>query len=131
MPQGPFTAAQIEGAIAGVTGKAPEPKKERTNDELIVLNRAAALHGWERGRPDDEHSQLLRAALANLNGPPPQTIFKKIPSTWRRQDWKGTTKFFRQDQACVYEANGVWRSEERRVGKECVSTCRSRWSPYH
>src|SRR3546814_6272652 len=26
---------------------------------------------------------------------------------------------------------GVFRSEERRVGKECVSTCRSRWSPYH
>src|SRR3546814_12412403 len=25
----------------------------------------------------------------------------------------------------------VARSEERRVGKECVSTCRSRWSPYH
>src|SRR3546814_20524420 len=28
------------------------------------------------------------------------------------------------------QALGV-RSEERRVGKECVSTCRSRWSPYH
>src|SRR3546814_12947307 len=28
---------------------------------------------------------------------------------------------------------GTWseRSEERRVGKECVRTCRSRWSPYH
>src|SRR3546814_15081520 len=26
---------------------------------------------------------------------------------------------------------GDMRSEERRVGKECVSTCRSRWSPYH
>src|SRR3546814_14587104 len=27
----------------------------------------------------------------------------------------------------------IWdaRSEERRVGKECVRTCRSRWSPYH
>src|SRR3546814_16391453 len=25
----------------------------------------------------------------------------------------------------------ISRSEERRVGKECVSTCRSRWSPYH
>src|SRR3546814_14769656 len=25
----------------------------------------------------------------------------------------------------------IIRSEERRVGKECVSTCRSRWSPYH
>src|SRR3546814_5201532 len=37
------------------------------------------------------------------------------------------------------EADGLWiaqdtggaRSEERRVGKECVSTCRSRGSPYH
>src|SRR3546814_20583859 len=29
------------------------------------------------------------------------------------------------------EADGTGRSEERRVGTECVSTCRSRWSPYH
>src|SRR3546814_2157267 len=31
------------------------------------------------------------------------------------------------------DARGAFaaRSEERRVGKECVSTCRSRWSPYH
>src|SRR3546814_15891680 len=29
------------------------------------------------------------------------------------------------------EPRHVLRSEERRVGKECVSTCRSRWSPYH
>src|SRR3546814_17977241 len=28
-------------------------------------------------------------------------------------------------------AAAAGRSEERRVGKECVSTCRSRWSPYH
>src|SRR3546814_11357129 len=27
--------------------------------------------------------------------------------------------------------HSLQRSEERRVGKECVSTCRSRWSPYH
>src|SRR3546814_13636538 len=26
---------------------------------------------------------------------------------------------------------GPFRSEERRVGQECVRTCRSRWSPYH
>src|SRR3546814_15381323 len=33
-------------------------------------------------------------------------------------------------QACFAAAVNA-RSEERRVGKECVSTCRSRWSPYH
>src|SRR3546814_4226038 len=31
----------------------------------------------------------------------------------------------------VHDSGLVDRSEERRVGKECVSTCRSRWSPYH
>src|SRR3546814_20491639 len=31
----------------------------------------------------------------------------------------------------LYECILCARSEERRVGKECVSTCRSRWSPYH
>src|SRR3546814_14265337 len=35
-------------------------------------------------------------------------------------------------EAQAAEANGEGkRSEERRVGKECVSKCRSRWSPYH
>src|SRR3546814_2510773 len=31
----------------------------------------------------------------------------------------------------AHKAEDEGRSEERRVGKECVSTCRSRWSPYH
>src|SRR3546814_18368418 len=37
-------------------------------------------------------------------------------------DKTGSMKLMAVDQS---------RSEERRVGKECVSTCRSRWSPYH
>src|SRR3546814_16872078 len=31
----------------------------------------------------------------------------------------------------MVHAIGFPRSEERRVGKECVSPCRARWSPYH
>src|SRR3546814_18604186 len=33
--------------------------------------------------------------------------------------------------SCLSRGDRKARSEERRVGKECVSTCRSRWSPYH
>src|SRR3546814_9038164 len=33
--------------------------------------------------------------------------------------------------AAAQKGGSTARSEERRVGKECVSTCRSRWSPYH
>src|SRR3546814_3092809 len=35
------------------------------------------------------------------------------------------------EAAAAITASSSARSEERRVGKECVSTCRSRWSPYH
>src|SRR3546814_14697670 len=41
--------------------------------------------------------------------------FTKAPGMWT-DEWCGMF---------------VDRSEERRVGKECVSACRSRWSPYH
>src|SRR3546814_10747312 len=37
----------------------------------------------------------------------------------------------RLDASYVGEDGAKHRSEERRVGKECVSTCRSRWAPYH
>src|SRR3546814_2698469 len=38
---------------------------------------------------------------------------------------------FEQSRHAWVAIGGAARSEERRVGKECVSTCRSRWSPYH
>src|SRR3546814_1334968 len=38
---------------------------------------------------------------------------------------------FASDLDCCEPVDLLVRSEERRVGKECVSTCRSRWSPYH
>src|SRR3546814_5501023 len=40
---------------------------------------------------------------------------------------KVVSAFFSNGGQCFFQR----RSEERRVGKECVSTCRSRWSPYH
>src|SRR3546814_14614914 len=54
-------------------------------------------------------------------------------------DFHGSTGY---GQAFTDSISGDWggkpledlqkgRSEERRVGKECVSTCRYRWSPYH
>src|SRR3546814_19601690 len=39
--------------------------------------------------------------------------------------------FFDRRIKQTLETQALGRSEERRVGKECVSTCRSRWSPYH
>ena len=68
---------------------------------------------------DLEHSGLLSRELPLL--------------AWPREVIDGLTSFeqafviFRQRHARMVER----RSEERRVGKECPSKCRSRWSPYH
>src|SRR3546814_12908362 len=43
----------------------------------------------------------------------------------------GDRRYFALRQTGSTEGIAALRSEERRVGKECVSTCRSRWSPYH
>src|SRR3546814_8051677 len=48
-------------------------------------------------------------------------------------DFSDSSRRRRQSRAVMGPklSSCTMRSEERRVGKECVSTCRSRWSPYH
>src|SRR3546814_1588229 len=49
----------------------------------------------------------------------------------RRKDNGGTRGDCSELGRFTGNGHAIGRSEERRVGKECVSTCRSRWSPYH
>src|SRR3546814_12153709 len=52
---------------------------------------------------------------------PPVMFQETVPLRSRGRTWASTLTFL----------HVAWRSEERRVGKECVRTCRSRGSPYH
>src|SRR3546814_13875053 len=71
---------------------------------------------------------LMRSLQGRVGiGPSPgsariTTPISNISSTFRK--WMTKQPFDSQ-------ISKIERSEERRVGKECVSTCRSRWSPYH
>src|SRR3546814_18315317 len=51
---------------------------------------------------------------------------KQVSSTFHLQSILNYNRIFGEKHSI-----GGLRSEERRVGKECVSTCRSRWSPYN
>src|SRR3546814_14249882 len=66
---------------------------------------------------------VLRSALDEQVG---QTMAAAASGTTITQEFlaRGAAVIAYTHTECV-------RSEERRVGKECVSTCRSRWSPYH
>src|SRR3546814_19509481 len=46
-------------------------------------------------------------------------------------DWHIFTALNFPEEHPARDMQDTFRSEERRVGKECVSTCRSRWWPYH
>src|SRR3546814_15329966 len=76
--------------------------------------------------PRTQHARR-RKQLMRMAGNDAILILPAAPERVRSRD---THYPYRQDSDLLYLA-GFPRSEERRVGKECVSTCRSRWSPDH
>src|SRR3546814_15321591 len=56
-------------------------------------------------------------------------IDANLPGAWREPVYFVLKLYLVMWYIALYTL--FWRSEERRVGKEWVSTCRSRWSPYH
>src|SRR3546814_18950500 len=83
--------------------------------------------GWSIVHPDDAKT-TRRIFESELRGTQPVTYEERM----RRKD--GVYRWFLMRVRPVLNEQGRvhhWRSEERRVGKECVSTCRSRWSRYH
>src|SRR3546814_12410351 len=76
----------------------------------------------DMGRGGDPDSALRRMSADHLQ----DTLRNVIEWDTKRLDVEGQRLDTLKEIAATQE-----RSEERRVGKECVSTCRSRWSPYH
>ena len=85
---------------------------------LSSMEENAIREGFAHLKPSTEYDALYNAALCR-----------------ERADWMvgiNASRLF----SCLYNqplavGRVMTRSEERRVGKECASMCRSRWSPYH
>src|SRR3546814_16832071 len=83
------------------------------------------------GIVDDVDIARLRRQQRHLQRPLDHGLGRELHGT----DKNRQAKFALGDQfaglAVIDAVGAVERSEERRVGTECVSTCRYRWSPYH
>src|SRR3546814_20167850 len=90
----------------------------------------------ERARKLADNSFLLSEFLERENWQPPPLPRRLMVQTHCHHhaslDVDAEKKQLQRLNATVdWLDAGCCGSEERRVGKECVSTCRSRWSPYH
>src|SRR3546814_9106409 len=77
-------------------------------------------------RISDWSSDVCSSDLAGSRSRPPPP-----PVAGNYNHRRGYTKVIGTSQRLDERNNDSQRSDERRVGKECVSTCRTRWSPYH
>src|SRR3546814_18859701 len=86
------------------------------SSDLLILDAAASE--LDREDSPDWVRSLVRQTAGTV-----QNLADKLDNKSAGELTEEIRRFGRQQPAM--------RSEERRVGKECVSTCRSRWSPYH
>src|SRR3546814_10424203 len=93
--------------------------KQKTAYEMRISDWSSDVCSSDLHEPcDDDEDELLRHIHNGGENQDQSVSLKDDPDA---------------NQGEVNELHGTdqRRSEERRVGKECVSTCRSRWSPYH
>src|SRR3546814_15431599 len=95
------------------------PRSTRTDTLFPYTTLFRSLDHGERNAGDAEVEESHSAAV---DDPQPDSL------TGREQEFQVVRGRVAVDEEGIGRAG---RSEERRVGKECVSTCRSRWSPYH
>ena len=109
------------------------------NTVLTLLNPQEAARHYASGawRQDTLYSLLQKHAAERPQAHALRDA--RVRLTWKELlAWvDAVAQRFQQADLRRGERIAVWlpsraeRSEERRVGKECLSQCRSRWSPYH
>src|SRR3546814_16774986 len=70
---------------------------------------------------------LIAGAISTL----PMHLYNRMPDGERTRRENDDLWWMLNEEFCARWVASAGRSDERRVGKECVSTCRSRWSPSH
>src|SRR3546814_12954793 len=98
--------------------------------DRIPAERLKEQYGLNDRQADALSAVLATRPLALTQGPPGtgKTVF--IAALVHAALTYGLARNVLLASQAHEAVNNAARSEERRVGKECVSTCRSRWSPY-
>src|SRR3546814_12423579 len=117
----------ILSADAALTDSFPRQRAARLS---LLLNDGTLVEHFSPHRKGDPEAPLSDAELIDkFNELTVPVIGSERARRLQEQVWSLDTLAVKDLTLNSYIS--INRSEERRVGKECVSTCRSRWSPYH
>src|SRR3546814_12208092 len=103
--------------------------KQKTAYEMRISDWSSDVCSSDLLVLDDQHRVALVAQLEQEAVHPGDVV--GVQPDGRLVEDVGDVGERRAEVADHLRALRLARSEGRRVGKECVSTCRSRWSPYH
>src|SRR3546814_12330945 len=78
----------------------------------------------------DAEGRAIKSVASPIRCPGEAPLARAAPAMGAHTDELLAQAGYTPDQIASLRKTAVLRSEERRVGKECVSTCRSRWLPY-
>src|SRR3546814_15479202 len=95
---------------------------DRRNAEAAVMAEISAIA---------QEFQAMQDSYLSARAEAVREVGHRILRCLTDVDFHGFSGVERGSIVIAEEISPADRSEERRVGKECVSTCRSRWSPYH
>ena len=137
---GPLTAAKIMGETAGIERfRSPDAYARHNGTAPLPVSSAGAVHHrLSRSGNRQLNTALYRIALTQSQWHPDAKAMIARRQATGDSKREALRVLKRRLSDIVYRALRAdtevalpARSEERRVGKECTSWCRSRWSPYH
>src|SRR3546814_13145071 len=116
------------------------PRSTRT-DTLFPYTTLFRSIGGKVEQTDEVWEDFFPGFIATASGighnysrhelPKPPMAELKRALDLRGRNWERFRRLLKSFDLLLSPTMQFTRSEERRVGKECVRTCRSRWSPYH
>src|SRR3546814_15408316 len=119
------------GTVSNMSAQARLQAHHRTTGERqVVLLQATPERGFARLPQPDEGDIFFDMEGDPLFDGGLEYLFGFVAMEESEDRFHAFWAHDRESEKLAFEQT-IDRSEERRVGKECVSTCRSRWSPYH